>query len=78
MIVRDTGEGMDKEQLKDIWARYYRSKETHKRPVQGTGLGLAIVKTVLERHGFAFGVDSKEGKGTVFFVDFPLAEDANA
>ena len=78
LIVRDTGEGMDKEQLKDIWARYYRSKETHKRPVQGTGLGLAIVKTVLERHGFAFGVDSKEGKGTVFFVDFPLAEDANA
>ena len=78
LIVRDTGAGMDKQQLKDIWARYYRSKETHKRPVQGTGLGLAIVKTVLEKHGFAFGVESKEGKGTVFFVDFPLVEDANA
>ena len=72
LIVRDTGAGIPREQLSGIWGRYYRSKETHKRPVNGTGLGLAIVKTVLEKHGFVFGVESKEGKGTVFYVDFPL------
>ena len=74
LIVRDTGEGMEKEQLKDIWSRYYRIQETHKRPVQGTGLGLSIVKTALDAHGYTYGVESKKGKGTVFYVDFPLTE----
>ncbi len=75
LIIRDTGAGIEKEQLQEIWARYYRSKETHKRPVQGTGLGLSIVKTVLESHKFHFGVESKVGKGTVFYVDFPIVEE---
>ena len=70
--VTDTGAGIKQEELGDIWDRYYRSAEAHKRPVQGTGLGLSIVKTVLEKHGFQFGVESEEGKGSTFFVIFPL------
>ena len=70
--VTDTGAGIKEEDLPTIWARYYRSSETHKRPVQGTGLGLSIVKTVLEKHRFVFGVDSERGKGSTFYVDFPL------
>lgn len=70
--VRDTGEGIEAQDLKDIWERYYRSGETHKRPVQGTGLGLSIVKTILEKHGFTFGVESKRGEGSTFYVLFPL------
>ncbi|MBQ7368625.1 MAG: HAMP domain-containing protein [Clostridia bacterium] len=73
--VRDTGAGIKKEELAGIWERYYRSGETHKRPVQGTGLGLSIVKATLERHGLQFGVESEPQKGSTFFVDFPLAED---
>lgn len=69
--VTDTGKGIPPEELPGIWDRYYRSRETHKRPVQGTGLGLSIVKTVLEKHGFAFGADSTEGSGSTFFVLFP-------
>ena len=71
--VRDTGEGIAPEEISSIWERYYRSKESHKRPVSGTGLGLSIVKTVLQKHGFVFGVESKEGEGSTFFVEFPLA-----
>ncbi len=70
--VTDTGAGIRKEELADIWDRYYRSSDAHKRPVKGTGLGLSIVKTVLEKHGFSFGVESEEGKGSTFHVDFPL------
>ncbi len=70
--VRDTGKGIKQEELPEIWERYYRSLEMHKRPVKGTGLGLSIVKTILERHGFAFGVDSEVGKGSTFYVLFPL------
>jgi signal transduction histidine kinase len=72
--VTDTGKGIKPEELGDIWDRYYRSSESHKRPVQGTGLGLSIVKTVLERHAFRFGVESELEKGSTFFVLFPLVE----
>ena len=72
--VTDTGEGIKPEDKDSIWERYYRSKETHKRPVQGTGLGLSIVKAILQKHGFVFGVESKEGEGTTFYVRFPLVD----
>ena len=71
--VADTGKGIKKEELADIWDRYYRSSEAHKRPVRGTGLGLSIVKTILERHQFVFGVDSEQGHGSTFYVIFPLS-----
>lgn len=70
--VRDTGKGISKEALPEIWNRYYRVKENHNRPVKGTGLGLNIVKAILENHSFDFGVDSEVGKGSTFWVDFPV------
>ena len=73
--VRDTGKGIKEEEIASIWDRYYRSSETHKRPVRGTGLGLSIVKAVLVRHDLHFGVNSRLGEGSEFFVDFPMTED---
>ncbi len=70
--VTDTGEGIPEEELPTIWGRYYRSAETHKRPVKGTGLGLSIVRVILEMHRFKFGVKSELGKGSTFYVVFPL------
>jgi signal transduction histidine kinase len=71
--VMDTGKGIKKEELSEIWDRYYRSSESHKRPVKGTGLGLSIVKTILERHCFEYGVDSVVGVGSTFYAYFPLS-----
>lgn len=71
--VTDTGKGIKPEELPEIWERYYRSTDSHKRPVRGTGLGLSIVKTILEKHEFLFGVDSEVGRGSTFYVLFPLA-----
>ncbi len=75
--VTDTGAGIKPEEIPTIWDRYYRSAETHKRPVKGTGLGLSIVKTVLEKHGFVFGVESERGKGSTFYILFPAAPPQN-
>lgn len=75
--VSDTGKGIPPEQINTIWERYYRSTESHKRPVKGTGLGLAIVKSVLLKQGIPFGVESKVGEGTCFWVDFPDPPDLN-
>lgn len=69
--VRDTGKGIAKDEISEIWNRFYRVKENHNRPVKGTGLGLNIVKTILENHSFDFGVESDVGKGSTFWVDFP-------
>lgn len=69
--VSDSGKGIPPEEIDTIWERYYRSRETHKRPVKGTGLGLSIVKTILTKHDFVFGVRSEVGKGSTFYVDFP-------
>lgn len=71
LTIRDTGKGISKEDLPEIWNRYYRVKENHARPVKGTGLGLNIVKIILENHSFDFGVESEKGKGSSFWVDFP-------
>lgn len=73
--VRDTGKGIKPEEMSAVWERYYRSSEIHKRPIQGTGLGLSIVKTVLDKHGFEYGIESEVGKGSIFYVVFPLEEE---
>ena len=74
--VTDTGVGIKAEEINEIWDRYYRSSETHKRPVKGMGLGLSIVKTILNRHELIFGVESEVGKGSTFYVLFPIAQES--
>lgn len=69
--IRDMGKGIAKDELAEIWNRYYRVKENHSRPVKGTGLGLNIVKIILKNHSFDFGADSELGKGSTFWIDFP-------
>ena len=71
LTVRDTGKGISKEDLPEIWNRSYRVKENHPRPVKGSGLGLNIVKLILQNHSFDFGVESELGEGAAFWVDFP-------
>ena len=67
--IKDTGHGISKDDLPHIWEKYYHSKKKHKRNVIGTGIGLSIVKTILESHGFKYGVESKRNKGTTFYFE---------
>jgi signal transduction histidine kinase len=67
--VTDTGKGIPREELENIWERYYKAKETHKRAVIGTGLGLSIVKNILRLHNADFGVISSVGKGSTFWFE---------
>lgn len=70
--VQDSGVGIDEENIKYVWNRYYKVKrdgETHQRAVTGSGLGLSIVKGVLDMHGFNYGVDSKVGVGSTFWFE---------
>ncbi len=69
----DSGPGIPKQQLADIWKRYYRSPDNHLRAARGSGLGLSIVSTVLARHNGGYGVESSPGQGSTFW--FELATD---
>ena len=70
--VIDHGKGIDKEEIKYIWDKYYKVDKTHKRNVVGTGLGLSIVKNILMRHNFEYGVDSIKGKGSTFYFKIKM------
>ena len=57
--------GMNAEQMKDIdkiWEPFYVLESSRSKDHSGTGLGLAIVKSILERHGFGYGVSTIEEK----------------
>ena len=65
----DTGKGIDDKDIKYIWNKYYHNEMKHKRNTYGTGLGLSIVKTILESHGYKYGVNSSKGNGTMFYFE---------
>ncbi|MBS0000546.1 MAG: HAMP domain-containing histidine kinase [Cyclobacteriaceae bacterium] len=70
ITIRDTGIGIEEEQLPRIFDRYYRVKsESDER--NGTGLGLAIVNKIIELHGFKISVKSTVNRGTIFSIIIP-------
>lgn len=72
--ISDSGRGIPPEEVPLIWERYYRSKNTHQRPVAGTGLGLSIVKSALTGQALKFGVTSEIGQGSTFWFELPIAK----
>lgn len=69
VCIRDTGRGMSDE----VKARLFEPFFTTRRSGSGTGLGLAMVHGAVGRAGGRIRVDSVEGQGTTFTLDFPLA-----
>ena len=69
--VRDTGNGIDEDEIDNIWDKYYKIDRSHKRNMVGSGIGLSIVKSVCMNHHFDYGVKSVKGKGTTFWFKMP-------
>ena len=73
--VQDFGEGIDPEDLDNIWDRYYKVDKEHVRVANGSGIGLNIVKQLLELHGVPYGVNSSKGKGSTFYFEMPIEKE---
>ncbi len=69
LIIEDTGEGMSKEVLKQIFLPFFTTKDVD----QGTGLGLAVVHGIVTAHRGSIRVDSQVGRGTRFEIQLPVA-----
>ena len=69
--IKDTGKGINEEDLPYIWDKYYKNKKKHKRNLVGTGLGLSIVKSILEAHNYKYGVNTIKNKGSDFYFIIP-------
>jgi signal transduction histidine kinase len=68
--VTDTGEGIEPEDLDDLFKPFYQAKRT-KAHTQGLGLGLSIVKHLVEMHDGSITVASEPGKGSQFRIELP-------
>jgi len=65
--IKDTGMGIDKEDLKHIFDPFFSKKNG------GTGLGLSVVHGIIEKHGGKIEVESHCGEGTSFSVVLPVS-----
>ena len=70
--VKDSGVGIEKEDLANIFNLFYRG--TNSRLEEGMGIGLSVVKNIVDTHGWNISVDSEINKGTCFTISIPLTQ----
>lgn len=76
LTVSDTGEGISAEFLPYVFDRFRQAEGSISRKQGGLGLGLAVVRHLVELHGGTISAESDGlGKGSVFTVDLPLAQE---
>ncbi|KIX11952.1 hypothetical protein X474_21720 [Dethiosulfatarculus sandiegensis] len=70
LMIRDTGVGINREDIAHIFNRFYRSQEVSgSGRLEGLGIGLSLVQEIVKLHKGNVHVDSTKGKGTTFTVE---------
>jgi len=74
--VSDTGIGIPKEELENVFGEFRQVDATVTREFGGTGLGLSITKKFIEMHGGRIWVESEPGHGSTFWFSIPVRVNA--
>lgn len=67
ITIQDEGEGINKQDLKHIFERFYKAKNSSEESI---GIGLALAKTIIEKENGYVRADSVKGKGTIFEIKY--------
>lgn len=78
LSVEDQGIGMDKDELRKIFRKFYRTRRAEALGEKGTGLGLSIVEQIIAQHGGRIEVTSQPGRGSCFTLVLPAQERSRA
>lgn len=73
--VKDTGIGIPKQALPNLFTKFYRVHGGLDSGSTGTGLGLFISRSIAERHNGSIGVESEEGIGSIFTFTIPILDE---
>ena len=77
ILVRDTGSGIESEDLPYIFDRFYQGAKLSASRNMGSGIGLALAKELIELHEGSISVESTAGFGSLFRIQLPLRTDDN-
>lgn len=69
--VKDTGIGMDKEHLNNIFKRFHQIDKSLSRNSEGSGIGLSLVRSIVELHGGKISAESNPDEGSIFKIELP-------
>ena len=72
LTIEDEGIGIPEKSVPFIFDKFYRADNSDTRKIGGTGLGLAICQMIVKDHEGTIEVDSEEGVGSTFTVEFPI------
>ena len=75
--VTDNGIGISPRETKKIFKRFYQVDQSASRGVGGCGLGLSIVQFIASAHHGSVRVDSQPGRGSVFTISIPTANESS-
>jgi signal transduction histidine kinase len=71
IAVRDQGIGMEQDEIRKIFQKFYRARSAVASGISGTGIGLSIVEQIVSHHGGRIEVTSAPGKGSCFTLVVP-------
>ena len=75
--IKDTGTGMSKEILKNLFTPQIISLSNERKDGNGAGIGLLLVKSFIEQNGGEIWAESIEGEGSSFYFTLPAKEQRN-
>lgn len=73
--IKDHGVGINQEDQKYIFDRFYKADRTRNQDMEGSGIGLAIVREFIQAHNEGITVKSVEGEGSTFVFSLKLTEE---